>query len=723
MPTTYTVAVYNLKVGNAAHRKRQAQYLARYGDQHGIDIWLLCEAIGYGAELRSLTGYQAFHFRRWAHSDNTAILVRRGIPTVDPWLIRMARTWPRPRFPGTHPARTFATVRVPGFARLAAIHFPSVKGASEGKGQRVAAYIESGNRLVTFAENVDPKVPLLIGGDWNEGAGEAGTWKPKAIAARAGLRSWSKGGIDYPMTRGLVVSDMVEDRRDKGHTDHGYVLRFKATAPGVVPEPEPDPEPVPEPEPEPDMAGWCPFAAKREIPPGSTDPRIEPRLAILHVDAGNAESLYEFFRDRGGGIESHFHVKKDGTCVTPETRVLTRDLRWEPVGNLAVGDRILAFDESRPRRCYREAVVEWVERQMEETYAVVLDDESVIYTTADHRWLCRSGKSLTWRRTMSGIRPLTGATVPVLVQPWDRPSSYAAGWMGGLLDGEGCINRKHLKVSFAQRPTTTLDRARDWLKSEGFEFHDSLIKVSADCRTIGITGGAPEQLRLLGTTRPERLIENFAPESMGMIQTTQLRSREVVAVYPVGQREIVKMQTSTRTFIAEGYGMHNCEQYRSIYYQADANYHANDFAVSIETQGFGAGEWTGPQVTAIKALLQWLNTEAGIPLRKATDWDGSGVGYHTMFGSPSHWTPVAKSCPGPDRIKQFYDVLVPWMEGSDMPLNDADKAWIRETVEGVVRDALSKQSLDVGKPNPWGDDKVAEVVLNTLARIEANTKK
>lgn len=481
MPTTYTVAVYNLKVGNAAHRKRQAQYLARYGDQHGIDIWLLCEAIGYGAELRSLSGYKSFHFRKWAHSDNTAILVRRGIPTVDPWLIRMARTWPRPRFPGTHPARTFATVRVPGFARLAAIHFPSVKGAPEGKGQRVAAYVEAGNRLVTFAENVDPKVPLLIGGDWNEGAGEAGTWKPKAIAARAGLRSWSKGGIDYPMTRGLVVSDMVEDRRDKGHTDHGYVLRFKATAPGVVPEPEPepDPEPVPEPEPEPDMAGWCPFATKREIPPGPTDPKIKPRLAILHVDAGNAESLHEFFRDRSGGIESHFHVKKSG----------------------------------------------------------------------------------------------------------------------------------------------------------------------------------------------------------------------------------------------------DVEQYRSIYYQADANYHANDFAVSIETQGFGAGEWTGPQVTAIKALLQWLNTEAGIPLRKATDWDGSGVGYHTMFGSPSHWTPVAKSCPGPDRIKQFYDVLVPWMEGSDMPLNDADKAWIRETVEGVVRDALSKQSLDVGKPNPWGDDKVAEVVLNTLARIEANTKK
>jgi hypothetical protein len=103
------------------------------------------------------------------------------------------------------------------------------------------------------------------------------------------------------------------------------------------------------------------------------------------------------------------------------------------------------------------------------------------------------------------------------------------------------------------------------------------------------------------------------------------------------------------------------EQYRSIYFQADANYLANDFAVSIETQGYGDGEWTREQIAAIKTLLLWLHTEAGTPLIKAETWDGSGVGYHTQFGAPGKWTPVAKSCPGPQRIKQFATVLVPWM--------------------------------------------------------------
>lgn len=108
------------------------------------------------------------------------------------------------------------------------------------------------------------------------------------------------------------------------------------------------------------------------------------------------------------------------------------------------------------------------------------------------------------------------------------------------------------------------------------------------------------------------------------------------------------------------------EQYRSIYFQADANLKANDFAVSIETQGFGDGEWTPAQLQAIKGLLLWLNREAGIPLRKIQRWDGSGVGYHTLFGSPSEWTPVAKSCPGPLRIRQFEMVLVPWMNAGHL---------------------------------------------------------
>jgi hypothetical protein len=112
------------------------------------------------------------------------------------------------------------------------------------------------------------------------------------------------------------------------------------------------------------------------------------------------------------------------------------------------------------------------------------------------------------------------------------------------------------------------------------------------------------------------------------------------------------------------------EQYRSVHREADANLGANHYtvdgvvygAVSIETAGFALGWWNKAQKTAIKALLLWLHDEHRIPLHSVTTpqppRDRGGVSYHSRFPA---WSPVAKSCPGPNRIKQYARVIVPWM--------------------------------------------------------------
>jgi N-acetyl-anhydromuramyl-L-alanine amidase AmpD len=112
------------------------------------------------------------------------------------------------------------------------------------------------------------------------------------------------------------------------------------------------------------------------------------------------------------------------------------------------------------------------------------------------------------------------------------------------------------------------------------------------------------------------------------------------------------------------------EQYRSVFREADANLGANSYliagkrfgAVSIETAGLGPGWWNKAQKAAIKELLLWLNAEHGIRLRAVRlpqpDLAHGGVSYHTRFKS---WSPVAKSCPGPNRIKQYNSWLLPWM--------------------------------------------------------------
>jgi hypothetical protein len=131
------------------------------------------------------------------------------------------------------------------------------------------------------------------------------------------------------------------------------------------------------------------------------------------------------------------------------------------------------------------------------------------------------------------------------------------------------------------------------------------------------------------------------------------------------------------------------EQYRDTDYQADANYDANDFAISFETQGLASEKWTTLQLETIKKDMLWAKKAHNIPLRVVKTWDDpvGGWGYHTLFGSPSHWTPVAKSCPGPLRIEQFHDILVPWMkEASSGDMFEKDDSQRLERVEAKVDD-------------------------------------
>lgn len=145
------------------------------------------------------------------------------------------------------------------------------------------------------------------------------------------------------------------------------------------------------------------------------------------------------------------------------------------------------------------------------------------------------------------------------------------------------------------------------------------------------------------------------------------------------------------------------EQYRNTAYEADANYKGNSFLkdgkrygfISVETQGLEHGEWNAHQLDEIKKLLLWANKIHGIPLRRCPAWDAAGIGYHVMFGAPGPWTPVSKSCPGPDRVKQFINVLVPWFKTATAPppgqedlIDMATQAEVAAAVEAGIREYM-----------------------------------
>ena len=111
------------------------------------------------------------------------------------------------------------------------------------------------------------------------------------------------------------------------------------------------------------------------------------------------------------------------------------------------------------------------------------------------------------------------------------------------------------------------------------------------------------------------------------------------------------------------------EQYRSIYFEADAQFDGNSFGsprrgfISVEHQG-GVGAdlnvpMPQPQLDAFHRVVQFVHAETGFPLRVCPAWNQEGVGYHALF---DEWNHNHHSCPGAARIKQFRDVTVPWLK-------------------------------------------------------------
>lgn len=176
------------------------------------------------------------------------------------------------------------------------------------------------------------------------------------------------------------------------------------------------------------------------------------------------------------------------------------------------------------------------------------------------------------------------------------------------------------------------------------------------------------------------------------------------------------------------------EWYRDTGREADANNKANSFIgrdgrrygfISIETQGFGAGEWTAEQIATIKRVLLWARDVHDVPLVVCSGPFVPGVGFHTLFGAPSEWTPVSKSCPGPDRIKQFYSVIVPWMKATNIaasrPVSPTTAEYVAKA-KPDLRDALKNLNKGAKKGNRPKVRAAAKRVKAALKLLRARNK-
>ena len=254
-------------------------------------------------------------------------------------------------------------------------------------------------------------------------------------------------------------------------------------------------------------------------------------------------------------------------CLHPKHRVLTNDLRYVSLGDVKCGQKLLAFDEYAPdgkARLYKTAVVKKVDADTAQLYRVTLASGKQFDVTSDHRWLVRNHNSTSYRWVQtSDLRPKVSCAIR-LFDEWDETIDKEAGWLAGLFDGEGCLSKPNSKqggihLSFSQNDGLVLRKAKALLTDMGYAYTENR---HAECRCVRIGGPSSTKLEFLGRIRPERLIAKFQPEMLGRVQAPAgFGSDGVVNVSRIGKGEIVRIETSTGTLIADGYAHHNCHYF------------------------------------------------------------------------------------------------------------------------------------------------------------------
>lgn len=273
---------------------------------------------------------------------------------------------------------------------------------------------------------------------------------------------------------------------------------------------------------------------------------------------------------------------QDCGCVSPETRILTADLRWVPAGDLNVGEQLLAFDEypadpgyrHQGGRKYRGAVVASTDRGKLPCYDLQFHDGTAVRVSADHRWLCYAGqKGARWVRTdelRAGDIRISHVVKPFI--PWETSVSREAGYLAAAFDGEGSLTQSKSKtryvfhVSFAQSGNPMLAETEQCLKTLDISYnHYTQLRSYQAPRVDGTPrldmhrltiANRPEMIRFLGSVRPARLLPKFQPGLLGRLNTAN-RVRLVNKTF-VGEREVVKLGTTSGTYFAEGLASHNC---------------------------------------------------------------------------------------------------------------------------------------------------------------------
>ncbi len=308
------------------------------------------------------------------------------------------------------------------------------------------------------------------------------------------------------------------------------------------------------------------------LPDGTT--RMEHELMPLHLNTPQQMMWDKVapFIDQGKRVwPIVLKARREGVCLDPDTRVLTDDLQWVPIGKIEGGQGLVSVGEQKRsgrgigrRMCWSVAVAK--SEVLEPAFLLLMDDGRRLVATAKHRFLSkkRGGTDTIWRSVGD---TQVGDYIRWITQPWEDSSSGDM-WFGGLLDGEGSLRPRNVggvEVTITQVIGPVLDRARSYLEKCGYTFReeqdDRWVRTDGynrqTIRRLVLTR-MDELFRLIGQSRPTRFLSREWWEGKELPgKRSGLGWSAVVDIKPLGVKRMIDLQTTEGTFIAEGFVSHN----------------------------------------------------------------------------------------------------------------------------------------------------------------------
>lgn len=258
--------------------------------------------------------------------------------------------------------------------------------------------------------------------------------------------------------------------------------------------------------------------------------------------------------------------KIDG-CVSLDTPILTKDLRYIPAGFLKEGDELIGFDDTlnNPRlvSCKVTAAV-----PVKKPCVDIETDEGPVTASEDHPFLIRQTTNNNGKVWIRAIELTPGMEI-VSLGRWGQENSWDAGYIAGMFDGEGSLVRSGKAgriLSFYQKTGPELELVEALLRCRGFHFHVDVRKRREDWSSVGslifrasgINKGLVQILRFLGTFRPQRLL-SMSEKIWEGARLNSVGGAVVKSVAKSRRRLVMGLATDSGTYIANGLFSHNSQ--------------------------------------------------------------------------------------------------------------------------------------------------------------------